>query len=200
MHVRITIVTGATNIDGGIDYMKNEVIPGVRQHKGFRGISMSGDRAGGVVNILSQWETEADMTASESAIEKVRADAVKVIGGTFTVEQYEQVVVEVNAPGPRPGAKLHIREIKMDPAKIDENVEFFKQVILPEFKSSAGFLAVRNLINRTTGEGRVGTIWSDQASLDAQLAQTEQRRSRAAERGVQFGQDRVLEVLLGATE
>lgn len=200
MHVRITIVTGATNIDGGIDYMKNEVIPGLRQQNGFRGISMSGDRAGGMVNILSQWETEADMTASESAIEKVRADAVKVIGGTFTVERYEQLVVEVNAPGPRPGAKLHIREIKMDPAKIDENVEFFKQVILPEFKSSAGFLAVRNLINRTTGEGRVGTIWADQASLDAQLAQAEQRRSRAAERGVQFGQDRVLEVLLGATE
>jgi heme-degrading monooxygenase HmoA len=200
MHVRITLVNGATDIDGGIEYMKSEVIPGLRQQKGYRGISMAGDRSSGFVTVLSQWETKADMDASESATEKARGDAVKVIGGTFTVERYEQLVWEVNAPGPKPGAKLHIREIKMDPAKIDENLEFFKQVILPEFKNAAGFLAVRNLMNRGTGEGRVGTIWADQASLEAQLAQTEQRRSRAAERGVTFGQDRTGEVLLAAMD
>jgi hypothetical protein len=200
MHVRITIVDGATNIDGGIEYMKKEVIPGLRQQKGYRGISISGDRAGGVLNILALWETQADLDASESAIEKVRDEAVKVIGGKFTVERYEQLVAEVQAPGPQPGSKLHIREIKMDPAKIDENLEFFKQVIVPEFKSSPGFLAVRNLMNRATGEGRVGTTWADKASLDAQLAQTEQRRSRATERGVQFGQDRLAEVLFTALD
>lgn len=200
MHVRITIVNGATNVDGGIEYMKNEVIPGLRQQKGYRGLSISGDRAAGVLNILALWETQADLDASESAIEKVRDDAVKVIGGKFTVERYEQLLAETKAPGPQPGSKLHIREIKMDPAKIDENLEFFKQVILPEFKNSAGFLAVRNLMNRSTGEGRVGTIWADQASLDAQLAQTEQRRSRAKERGVTFGQDRLAEVLFTALD
>ncbi|HEX6394654.1 MAG TPA: hypothetical protein VFZ97_14550 [Acidimicrobiales bacterium] len=200
MHVRVTIVTGATDIDGGIKHMKNEVIPGVRQQKGFRGLSVSGDRAKGVVNILSQWETEADMDASESAIDKIRQQAANVFGGTYTVERYEQLAADVKAPGPTVGSKLHIREIKMDPAKIDENLEFFKQVIVPELKSSEGFLSMRNLMNRSTGEGRVGTIWKDQACLDAQLAQTEQRRSRAAERGVTFGQDRIADVLLVALD
>jgi heme-degrading monooxygenase HmoA len=200
MHVRITIVSEATNIDGGIEYMKNEVIPGLRQQKGYRGLSISGDRASGVVNILAQWETQADMDASESTIDKARQEAVNVIGGKFTVERYEQLVSEVQAPGPSVGSKLHIREINMDPAKVDENLEFFKQVIVPEFKSSTGFLALRNLMNRTTGEGRVGTIWADEASLQAQLAQTEQRRARAAERGVQFGRDRLAEVLFLALD
>jgi hypothetical protein len=106
----------------------------------------------------------------------------------------------MQTPGPTVGSKLHIREIRMDPAKIDENLEFFKQVIVPEFKSSKGFLAVRNLMNRTTGEGRVGTMWADAASLQAQLAQTELRRARAAERGVQFGGDRLAEVLFLALD
>lgn len=200
MHVRVTIVTGANNIDGGIEHMKTEVIPGLRQQKGYRGLSISGDRATNVVNVLSQWETQADMDASESAIDKIRQQAVNVFGGTYTVERYEQLAQEVKAPGPTVGSKLHIREIKMDPAKIDENLEFFKQVIVPELKNAEGFLSLRNLMNRSTGEGRVGTIWKDQACLDAQLAQTPQRRSRAAERGVTFGQDRIAEVLFSAID
>jgi hypothetical protein len=149
---------------------------------------------------VAQWETEADVDASESAVDKARQDAVNVIGGKFTVERYEQLVSELQPPGPTVGSKLHIREIKMDPAKIDENLEFFKQVTVPEFRNSKGFLALRNLMNRTTGEGRVGTIWGDEASLQAQLAQTELHRARAAERGVQFGRDRRAEVLFLALD
>jgi heme-degrading monooxygenase HmoA len=200
VHVRITIVTEATNIDGGIEHIKTEVIPVLRQHKGYRGISISGDRTSGVMNVLAQWESQADMDASESAVDKARQKAVEAIGGKFTVERYEQLMSEIQTPGPSVGSKLHIREIKMDRAKIDENLEFFQQVIVPEFKSAKGFLAVRNLMNRTTGEGRVGTMWADEASLQAQLAQTEQRRSRAAERGVHFGRDRLAEVLFLALD
>lgn len=199
MHVRITVVTGATNFDAGLDFVKTDAIPALRQQKGYRGLSASGDRASGTLNILTQWDTEADMDASESGIEKVRRDAVDKTGGTMTVERYEQLVAEMKTP-PTPGAKLHIREIKMDPSKIDENVEFFKQVIVPEFMNSTGFLSVRNLMNRSTGEGRVGTIWADEASLQAQLAQTEQRRARAQERGVTFGQDRIAELLFTALD
>jgi hypothetical protein len=38
-------------------------------------------------------------------------------------------------------------------------------------------------------------VWADDASLSASLAQSEQRRARAGDRGVEFGEDRVLEVL-----
>jgi hypothetical protein len=41
-------------------------------------------------------------------------------------------------------------------------------------------------------------VWADQDSLAASLAQSEQRRAKANDRGIEFGQDRVLEVLLNA--
>jgi len=44
----------------------------------------------------------------------------------------------------------------------------------------------------------VGSIWADQDSLAASLAQSEQRRAAAQDRGVEFGEDRVLEVLFSA--
>jgi hypothetical protein len=85
---------------------------------------------------------------------------------------------------PGPGTKLHIRHVKLDPARVHENVEFFRQTVLPQMQARPGFLAVRHLIDRSTGQGRVGSVWADEASLSASLAESEQRREMARDRGV----------------
>jgi heme-degrading monooxygenase HmoA len=199
MYVRITTVTGASDIDGGLVFLRDQVVPQMQQQKGFRSLSASGDRAAGVVTVLSLWDSQADLEASESAAHKARDDAARLMGGgEVSVERYEQTVWEVGDTRPGPGAKLHIRHIKVDPERIDDNLEFFRQTVVPDMKARPGFLAVRQLIDRSTGEGRVGSVWADQDSLAASLAQSEQRRAKAKDRGVEFGQDRVLEVLLNA--
>jgi heme-degrading monooxygenase HmoA len=199
MYVRITTVTGASDIDGGLAFLRDQVVPQMQQQKGFRSLSAAGDRAAGVVTVLSLWDSQADLEASESAANKARDDAARLMGGgEVSVERYEQTVWEVGDTRPGPGAKLHIRHIKIDPERIDDNLEFFRQTVVPDMKARPGFLAVRQLIDRSTGEGRVGSVWADQDSLAASLAQSEQRRAKAKDRGVEFGQDRVLEVLLNA--
>jgi quinol monooxygenase YgiN len=198
MHVRITTVTGASNIDGGLAVLRDQVLPQMRQQTGFRGLSASGDRAAGVVTVLSVWDSEADLEASESAADKARAAAVRIIGGEVSVERYEQTVWTVGDTRPGPGAKLHIRHVKIDPARIEENLEFFRRTVVPEMKARPGFLAVRHLIDRSTGEARVGSVWADEDSLSASLAQSGQRQALAKDRGVEFGEDRVLEVLFTA--
>jgi heme-degrading monooxygenase HmoA len=122
------------------------------------------------------------------------------MGGHVSVERYEQNLWEVAGSPPRPGAKLHIRHIKMDPARIDDNLEFFRQSVLPEIKSTPGFLGVRLLTNRSTGEGRVGTMWADEESLKGALERSEQRRAAAADRGVEFGDQQSFEVLFAAMQ
>ena len=49
-----------------------------------------------------------------------------------------------------------------------------------------GLLALRQLVNRTTGQGTVGTVWTDEESMQASRAAAEERRQEAAERGVQL--------------
>ncbi len=198
MHVRITTVTGASNIDGGLAVLRDQALPRMRQQHGFRGLSASGDRAAGVVTVLSVWDSEADLEASESAADKARGNAVRIMGGEVSVERYEQTVWTVGDTRPGPGAKLHIRHVKIDPARIEENLEFFRRTVVPEMKARPGFLAIRQLIDRSTGEARVGSVWADEDSLSASLAQSEQRRALAKDRGVEFGEDRVLEVLFTA--
>jgi heme-degrading monooxygenase HmoA len=195
MHARITTVTGATNIDRGLALLRDQVVPQMQQQKGFRGLSASGDRAAGVITVLSLWDSQVDLEASESAAGNARSDVVRLMGGQVWVERYEQTVWEVGDTRPGTGAKLHIRSIKVDPNRIDDNLDFFRRTVVPDMKARPGFLAVRHLLNRKTGEGRVGSLWIDEASLAASLAQSEQRRAAAKDRGVEFGEDRVLEVL-----
>ncbi len=198
MHVRITTVTGASDIDGGLALLRDQVVPQMQQQRGFRGLSAAGDRAAGLVTVLTVWDSQADLRASESAADKARGDAVRLMGGEVSVERYEQTVWEVGDTPPGPAAKLHVRNVKLDPDRIDDNLDFFRQTVVPDMKTRPGFLAVRQLIDRNTGEGRVGSIWADQDSLTASLAQSEQRRAAAKDRGVEFGTDQVLELLFSA--
>jgi hypothetical protein len=147
----------------------------------------SADRQGRVLGVLSLWESEADRDASESSMVKSREEAQRVVGGQIAVEYFEELLAEIDRP-PAVGYGLLLRRISMDPAKIDENMGFFRREVLPDIKAQTGFCALRNMINRQSGEGMVGTLWADGAAMDAAAEAAEARRSDAARRGVTFGE------------
>ncbi|MET0887971.1 MAG: hypothetical protein ABWX92_16155 [Mycetocola sp.] len=188
MHVRISTINGATDLDAGIRFLGEKVVPELQQQRGFRGITASADRAAGLVAVLSLWETEQDMTASESVASKVRQEALGVMGGDVTVETFEQVVADIGDPPPAVGCTLRVVRVKVDPARVDENIEFFRSEIVPRMKATPGFRGVRNMIDRASGSGAVGTLWDDEASMNAAEAAAEQRRHEASSRGVEFGE------------
>lgn len=187
MFARIVTFTGATDIDAGVRYLRDEVAPLLREQKGFRGVAASADRSGGVLDVLSLWDTEADRDASDSALGNARTQGRRVIGGRMTVELYEELLAETAEP-PTPGCSLLVRRVSMDPAKIEENLGFFRREVLPLIKAGPGFRAVRQMINRQTGEGVVGTVWADKAAMEAAAAAADARRERAAQLGVTFGE------------
>jgi len=194
MFARTVTSTGATDIDAGMRYLQDTVAPLLREQKGFRGVTGSADRSSGVLGILSLWETEADRDASESTLVKAREEGQRVIGGEMTVEHFEELLVEVDQP-PTVGCSLLLRRLSMDPGKIEENLGFFRREVLPQIKADPGFCAVRNMINRQTGEGMVGTVWADRASIDAAAEAAEARRQQAAQRGVTFGEQSKREIV-----
>lgn len=194
MHTRVLTFTGAKNIDDGIAFAREKAAPVLREQKGYRGFSVSADRAGGVLGTLSLWDTEADAEASFGALAGIREEALDVIGGELTVDSFEQIVEEVAAPPP-PGAALMVTRISMDPAKIDENLAFFKSEIVPRIKASPGFLALRNMIDRKTGRGLVGSAWADQDAMKQAAAEAQARRQEGIARGVSFEGDSFREIV-----
>jgi hypothetical protein len=178
MFCRVVTITGAKNIDAGIEYVSGTVAPVLHQQKGFRGTTASVDRSSGLFGVLSLWETAADREASDSALLKLREEATDIIGGQLTVELFEEVFVEIVGGPPVVGSSLLVTRVKGDVAKIDENLEYFKREVLPKIKAGPGLLAVRQMVNRQTGEALVGTAWADHASMrTAADAAAERQRS-----------------------
>jgi len=185
MHTRVVTFTGAKNIDNGVAYVRDEVVPNLNAQKGYRGLMVSTDRSNGVLGILSLWETEADREASDGALAKNRQEGLNIIGGELTVETFEQLLAEISAP-PSQGSPLMVTRISMEPTKIDEHFAFFRSEVVPRIKSSPGFRSLRNMINRQTGHGIVGTVWADQEAMKSAAADAQSRRPEAIARGVTF--------------
>jgi hypothetical protein len=196
MHTRVVNFTGATDMDAGISFLQDKVLPAMRDQQGYRGLIASADRAGGVFGVLSLWDTEDDREASDSMLAPTRQEAADVIGGEMKVEKYELLVTEVGPEPPAPGSALMVMRISMDPAKVDDNTEFFKSDVAPRITASAGFRGLRNMMNRATGEGIVGTSWSDHEALQRAAEAAEARRGEATARGVTFGETSTREIVV----
>jgi heme-degrading monooxygenase HmoA len=194
MYTRVLTFTGAKNIDGGVDFIRQKVVPLLNEQEGYKGVNASADRSGGVFGILSLWDSEAAREASESALVKSRQEGLDIVGGELTVENFEQLLSEMSDP-PGPGSALMVTRVSMDPAKVDENFAFFKSDVLPRIKASAGFQAVRNMTNRETGQGLVGTAWASQDAMKAAAAEALARRPEGVARGVSFGDTSYREIL-----
>ena len=195
MHTRLVSFTGAKDIDGGIAFIRDKVVPILSQQAGYRGLTASADRGAGVLSALSLWETEANRDASDSAMGKSREEGHGIIGGELTVEVFELLVAEVDRP-PVPGSGLLVTRISMDPAKVDENVAFFKNEVLPQIKAGPGFLALRNMVNRKTGQGVVGSAWANQDALKEAAAAAQVRRQQGVARNVTFGEVSLREIVV----
>ncbi len=195
MHARVMTFDGVTNIDDGVVFVREKALPVVREQQGYGGLTVSADRSGAVFGILSLWESGADRAASEQSLNAVRQEGLSVIGGKLTIENFEEVLMEVGDMPPGRGSALLIQRAKTDPAKLDANLAFFAKEVAPRIKANAGFRALRQLADRATGDVIVGTVWSDATARQAAAVEAEGRREEAAARGVTFGQTSEREVL-----
>jgi hypothetical protein len=196
MYARIVTITGPKDIDGGIGWLREQLPPVLKDQKGFRGLGVSVDRAGGILGVLTLWDTEADRDASWDALAARRQESQDIIGGQLSAETYEELLREAGSTPPAPGSALMLLPVSMDPAKVDENLAFFRSEILPQITASHGFQHVRLLMNRETGHGLAGTAWTDEDARRAADSDAQARRQQGAARGVQFGEVRYREIVL----
>ena len=193
MYARIVQSTSASDIDGGVAFVRETVLPIIRQQHGYRGLAVSADRNAKVFAVLSLWADKADLEASNSALAKTRDEGQKIIGGELTVEGFEQILFETKQTS-GPGTALLVRRVSMDPAKVDDNIEFFRSTVLPQIQATPGFRGVRQLVNRETGDSLVGTLWDDEAAMENATVEAEARQAQAAGR-VTFGEQTKRQIL-----
>ena len=194
MYNRVVTLSGVKDIDGLLASMKETSVSALRAQRGYKGFSVSADRASGLVGTMTVWETEADRDASDSALAKLREEITERFATDIKIDTFEERVVEVSKP-PTVGSRLMVTRVSMDPAKVDEIIEAFRQEVVPQIKAAPGFRTLRNMINPQTGEGIAGTVWDDEKSMQAAAEMAMARRPEGEARGVKFGETSYREII-----
>jgi hypothetical protein len=90
MHARITRYEGspADEMDANLEEKRGVLPTAFGQAEGMKGMIFMGDRQGGAVLVISLWEDENALNASESEATRVREE-VQRPDETTTVERFE---------------------------------------------------------------------------------------------------------------
>ena len=99
MHARMSILEGpADQVDEGLRYVREQVLPLLQQQDGFKGFVALSDRQSGKVIGVSFWESEQAMQASEEVGDRTRSESAQAGGASVAgVERYEVGVFEVSS-------------------------------------------------------------------------------------------------------
>ena len=94
MFARVRITNGVPEkVDDGIRHFREVVVSSYKDVAGFKGAYLLVNRKSGKVMGITLWDTEANMQATATASERLRAAGTQVVSGTTpSPEEYEVVV------------------------------------------------------------------------------------------------------------
>ncbi len=97
MFARMSTLEGPPDqMDEGLRYVREQVLPLMQEQDGFKGFIALGDRQSGKLIGVSLWESEQAMRASEEAGDRTRSDSAQAVSATVAgVERYEVGLFEV---------------------------------------------------------------------------------------------------------
>jgi hypothetical protein len=187
MYARTTTIRGTPRaIDDATAYMRDDVMPAVRQLDGFVGLSFLADRDSGRCIVATAWRTEEAMRATMNRVGPMRDRLAAVLGGPPEVQTWEIAVLHRVTEAPA-GAWVRVTWPRVDPARLDELLDTYRMGILPRLEEMDGFCSASMLVDRGEGLGAGAVTFADRAALDRSRDPAAAIRERITrEKGVEF--------------
>ena len=184
MYARSTSIQAQTsNIDAGIAYVRDEVMPALQDMDGYVGLSLLVDRESGRCIATSAWETEDALRTSTEQAAPLRDRATEIFGGDVTVDPWEIGVLHRDHRS-NEGACVRATWIKMPPDQVERAIEFYKTSVLPSLEDLEGFCSASLLINRSSGRGVSSATFDSHDAMERNREQAKElRNTRTRELG-----------------
>jgi hypothetical protein len=183
---------GVPDIVPLISYTRESLVEKLRTQKGYQGAVVSVSRWQGVIGVLSLWDTETALKASDTVVEK---STKKGLNAALRVEDYDQLL-ENQREQPAVGSFLMATTFRIPPANIDPALAIYEGSVLPRMRAYPGFQALRIVANRNSGHGLVWAVWTDRETMTNGAIDVIARRSEATRLEISFGEVSFREILL----
>jgi heme-degrading monooxygenase HmoA len=183
MHLRINDVTvSPSRIDELADVLSNKAMPVVTAQKGCQAVLCAADRATGNCAIVSIWDSQKSLEASEKAIGVIRSEVIDAVGAQLNSLTIAEVLREVTVQPSKVGTRTRVVRITAPAGSADQLLAFFDKEAVPRLKSQPGFLNGR-LIRETQKDGQFAAVshWQDTAALNASEKNSEALRTEVAQ-------------------
>jgi heme-degrading monooxygenase HmoA len=99
VYARVSTLEGRPDqIDEGLRYIREQVLPTGKTDPGFKGVIALGNRQSGKTLAITLWESEETMRASEEGANRLRGGWAETSGQEIaSVERYEVGLFEVES-------------------------------------------------------------------------------------------------------
>jgi heme-degrading monooxygenase HmoA len=172
-----------SEIDAGVAYVRDEVMPALEAMGGCIGLSLLVDRESGLCIATSAWETEDAMRTSTEQAAPLRERAREIFGGDVSIDQWEVGVLHRDHHA-SDGACVRCTWIKVPRDQIDRSIDFYKSDVLPALETLEGFCSASLLIDRSSGRAVSSSTFDSREAMERNREQArELRNQRSREMG-----------------
>ena len=149
MHARSTRMRGnASNLDAGIAYVRNEVLPTVTQTEGCVGLSLLTDRDTGRCIVATAWADEQARRATAEEDRTVQHRLLHTLGGEHAdVQEWEIAILHRDRPA-GDGAGAQVTWARIAPNHLDDLLDAYRSNLMPKLQELPGFCSVSMLVDR----------------------------------------------------
>jgi hypothetical protein len=178
MYARSTTIRGnPQNMDDGIAYVHDKVMPAIQQMDGCVGLSMLCNRDTAMTIITSAWSDRDAMRRSADAVRPIRDRAGEMFGGMAAAREWEIAVLHRMHEAPE-GACTRVIWMIGDPDGLEPMLDAFRMAMLHRMDELPGFCSVSMMVDRDSGESSAAVTYE---SRDAMMTATSQAKAMREE-------------------
>jgi quinol monooxygenase YgiN len=167
MYARSTTVHGnPAAIEVGIAYVREAVIPAVRDMDGCVGLSMLADRTSGHCIITTAWADAEAMRNSAENVRGIRDRTAEILVGPVDVQEWEIAILH-RLYETRDHACARVIWANGDAAQMDRMIDTFRMSMLPRMEELPGFCSVSVMVDRENGTSATAITYESREAMDA---------------------------------
>ncbi|MGY1884201.1 hypothetical protein ACI799_02700 [Blastococcus sp. SYSU DS0753] len=176
MYARSTTIAGnPVQIDRGIVYIRDRVLPAVMGMDGFIGLSMLVDRHSGRCIVTTAWEDSTALHRSANQVKAMRARASDILGGPAVVDEWSIAVLHRMHSAPE-GACARVTWTRGKPERLDRMTDAFGVSMLPRLEDLPGFCSVSLLVQPETGRATTAVTYDSRDAMHEALERATELR------------------------
>ena len=180
VHARSTTFQARkTEIDAGVRYVTEQVMPTIMAMDGCIGLSMLVDREAGRCIATSAWTDEASMRAADAALRPMREQAGEILGGSPQVDEWEIAVLHRDHRT-NDSTSVRCTWLQTEPERVDDAIERFRSEVLPAAEGMTGFCSASLMVDRKSGRAVSSVTWDGREAMEGSRVAAALLRSRVA--------------------